>query len=122
MVRREADKTAEMPETHPEGRTRNVREYGLGASNATAPREHSHLMASGLMEAVVERENMARAYRRVVHNGGAPGVDQMPVEHLLLYLKEQWSAIKEDLFGSIFFRHIGKVPRECAPGLSGRPR
>ena len=49
------------------------------------------------MEAVVEREHMARAYRRVVRNGGAPGVDQMPVELLLPYLKEHWVGIKEDL-------------------------
>ena len=86
-----------MPDAHPEGRTRNVREQGRGASSATAPREPSRLRASQLMEAVVERENMARAYQRVGRNGGAPGVDKMSVGALLPYLREHWPGIKEDL-------------------------
>lgn len=49
------------------------------------------------MEAVVERENMARAYRRVVTNGGAAGVDKMPVDELLAHLTEHWARIKGEL-------------------------
>jgi RNA-directed DNA polymerase len=49
------------------------------------------------MEAAVERENMAKAHRRVVANGGAPGVDKMPVDALLPYLREHWARIKEEL-------------------------
>jgi RNA-directed DNA polymerase len=32
-----------------------------------------------LMEQVLERQNLMRAYQRVVSNKGAAGVDQMPV-------------------------------------------
>jgi len=49
------------------------------------------------MEAVVERENMMRAYRQVVRNKGAAGIDRMAVEELKPYLKAQWPQIKEKL-------------------------
>jgi len=49
------------------------------------------------MEAVVARENMFRAYERVVSNKGAAGVDGMTVEQLKPYLQEHWAKIKEEL-------------------------
>jgi RNA-directed DNA polymerase len=49
------------------------------------------------MEAVVERENMTRAYRRVVSNRGSAGIDKMPVGDLLAHLEAHWSRIKEEL-------------------------
>ena len=49
------------------------------------------------MELVVSRENMMAAHRRVVANKGAAGVDAMPVEALMAYLREHWADIKEDL-------------------------
>ena len=50
-----------------------------------------------LMEQVVSRENMMAAYRRVVANKGAAGVDGMTVEELKPYCKEHWPRIKEEL-------------------------
>ena len=50
-----------------------------------------------LMEAVVERENMLVALKRVESNGGAAGVDEMTVEELRRYLKEHWPRIKKEL-------------------------
>lgn len=50
-----------------------------------------------LMEAVVERENMLNALRRVVGNKGAAGVDAMSVEELKPYLQTHWGQIKEHL-------------------------
>jgi RNA-directed DNA polymerase len=49
------------------------------------------------MEAVVGRENMRAAYRRVVANRGSAGVDGMSVEELKPYLKEHWGRIKSEL-------------------------
>lgn len=49
------------------------------------------------MEAVVERENMKRAYDRVMANKGSAGVDRMGVEDLRAYLKEHWAAIRSEL-------------------------
>lgn len=50
-----------------------------------------------LMEAVVERENMLHALRRVVSNKGAAGVDAMSVDELKPYLQTHWGCIKEHL-------------------------
>jgi len=49
------------------------------------------------MEAVVERENMFAALKRVKANQGAPGVDGMSVAALPTYLREHWPRIKEEL-------------------------
>ena len=88
---------AEMPESHPEGSGRKPREYGKGASNGTARRETVRPETEQLMEAVVARENMFRAYEQVRGNKGAAGVDEMTVEQLKPYLQEHWERIKEEL-------------------------
>lgn len=49
------------------------------------------------MDAVVERDNLWSALRRVERNGGVAGVDNMPVEALRPYLKVHWPRIKEEL-------------------------
>jgi RNA-directed DNA polymerase len=49
------------------------------------------------MEAILGRENMMAALRRVVANKGAAGADGMPVEELRAYLVANWPRIKEDL-------------------------
>ena len=97
MIKGDADSMAEMPEPQPEGSRRNRREYGLGASRVTARREDSIPGEEQLLEAVVERENMWSALRRVERNKGAAGVDNMTVEQLRAYLREHWLRIKEEL-------------------------
>ena len=49
------------------------------------------------MEAVVERENMQAAWKRVKGNHGAAGVDGMTVAALPAYLRECWPRIKAEL-------------------------
>ena len=71
--------------------------YGYGDSKVTARREERCSELQNLMEAVVERENMFKAYYRVVGNKGAPGIDNMSVEELKPYLQENWLAIKKRL-------------------------
>jgi len=65
-----------MPATTPEGRGRNSREHGGGASNATARRERSR-PRRWLLEVVVDRESMTATWKQVLANKGAPGVDGM---------------------------------------------
>ena len=50
-----------------------------------------------LMERLVERENMHRAYARVMKNKGAAGVDNMSVSALKGFLQTHWLSIKETL-------------------------
>ena len=88
---------AEMPESTPESSGRKSQTDGDGASNGTAGKENSHPKAEWLMEEVVERENMLKAYRRVVANKGAAGVDHMEVDELAEELKTHWQETKEQL-------------------------
>ena len=97
MTRGDAERRAEMLDSHPEGSRRNWREDGLGVSRVTARREHSGPEAEQLLEAVVERENMWLALKQVERNKGAAGVDNMTVEQLRGYLREHWLRIKEEL-------------------------
>jgi len=50
-----------------------------------------------LMEEVCDRENLKKAVRRVVQNGGSPGVDGMTVEHLPDFLRLNWQSIRAAL-------------------------
>lgn len=50
-----------------------------------------------LMELIVSRENMMRAFRQVKANKGAAGIDEMTVEQLSEHLKGFWACIREDL-------------------------
>lgn len=70
----------------------------MGASSTTAGPSSSEPEADErLMEMIISRENMMAAYRRVVANKGAPGINQMTVAQLKPYLAEHWPHIKEEL-------------------------
>ena len=92
-----ADRRVERPGTTPDGSGRNPREHGASASNFTARTESVYPATSSMMDAVVERDNLWSALRRVERNGGVAGVDNMPVEALRPYLKAHWPRIKEEL-------------------------
>lgn len=53
--------------------------------------------AQYLLERMVERDNMVKALNRVKQNKGAAGIDEMSVEELPVYLRGNWSFIKEQL-------------------------
>ena len=105
MTKGDAERRAEMLESHPEGSRRNRREEGLGASKVTAGREHSGPETEQLMEAMVEQENMWQALKQVERNRGAAGVDRMTVEQLRAYLREHWLRIKEELLADDYHPH-----------------
>lgn len=93
----DAVRRAEMPETRSERSDRKSRSDEPGASSGAARREHVRPEESPLMEAVVARENLLKAYSQVMSNKGAAGVDTMTVEQLKPYLQAQWAQIKADL-------------------------
>ena len=64
---------------------------------ATSASERTKPIMTDLMEQVVERENLIRAWRRVRANKGSPGIDGMTVDDLTGYLKENWPRIREEL-------------------------
>ena len=50
-----------------------------------------------LLEKILSKDNMNLAYKRVKANKGASGIDDMQVDELLQYLKENGEQIKEDI-------------------------
>ena len=55
-----------------------------------------------LLESMLERENLRLAYKRVVQNGGAPGVDGVTVAELQAYLKTHWGTVRAELLGGTY--------------------
>ena len=101
-VRGGAGSMAEMSDSDTEGSGRKPREYGKGASNSAARKEFVRPEVVALMEAVVARENLLKAYAQVMSNKGAAGVDNMSVEQLKPYLQEHWAQIKESLLSGTY--------------------
>lgn len=58
---------------------------------------HEPCDEEALMERIVARENLLRALKRVQRNQGSAGVDGQTVKELPAYLKQHWSAIREEL-------------------------
>ncbi len=56
----------------------------------------------GLMEKVVERDNLVRALKRVRSNKGSAGIDGMGVEALSEYLRGNWERIRAELLGGSY--------------------
>lgn len=106
-----------MPEAVRGGTGRNLGEARYSAANPTLVTETNSPEEEGMMEQVVGRANMKRAYERVVSNKGAAGVDGMEVEELLPYLQRTWERIKEELVsGSYRPRGVRKVEIPKASG------
>lgn len=80
-----------------EGEGRQSSRAAMGAEARAAAVEQTNAEGPRLMEAVVERGNVWSAYRRVVANKGAPGVDGVTVAEFKDWLKEHWPAVKAAL-------------------------
>ena len=73
-----------------------------------------------MMEIIVTRQNMRRAYNRVMANKGAPGVDGMTVGQLKSFLKRCWPNIKQALLDGTYMPL--PVRRKEIPKLNGGVR
>jgi group II intron reverse transcriptase/maturase len=110
----EAEAYASMARAEADGR--NLSGAGLGAESRTAAvgmpkpgfpatvlgRWDGKPEALRLMEAVVERNNLFRAYDRVVKNAGAPGVDGLPVSEFKSWLQGHWVRVRQDLLTGVY--------------------
>ena len=91
MRERGTDSTAEMPERP--GKT------GGGTADGPGFECQARAACGGnagdgtpkLMEEVLRRENIMTAYKRVVRNAGAPGVDGMTVTQLMPHCRKHWA-------------------------------
>lgn len=64
---------------------------------STLKKTDTKTVTNELLEKILSRDNMNLAYKRVKGNKGASGIDDMTVEELLQYLKENGEQIKEDI-------------------------
>src|SRR5499426_544638 len=55
-----------------------------------------------IMEDVCERANLKEALRQVTSNKGSAGIDGMTVDQLADFLKQHWSAIREQLLNGTY--------------------
>lgn len=73
-----------------------------GPSASKSGQDDSKRKAEGLHEAIVSRENLNLAYKRVKANGGSHGVDGMTVEELLPYLKQHGAALRQSILEGVY--------------------
>jgi RNA-directed DNA polymerase len=67
------------------------------SDEACCPRHESGGTGSALLEAVLTRENLKQAFKRVRANKGAAGVDGLDIDQTSRHLVTAWPAIREQL-------------------------
>ena len=97
MSESDAEKTAEMPEQPGKVGDGIAEDTEAARQTDAACDEHTKDRIPVTLEKVLSRENLWRAYERVVRNQGAPGVDGMTVEALKPFLQLRWQAIRKEL-------------------------
>lgn len=83
-------------------------------------KERSAQSMSELLNRILSRENMNQAYQKVKANKGAAGIDEVTVEELNKYIKENWSSIKEQIVSRTY--RPQPVKRVKIPKASGGTR
>lgn len=75
---------------------------GAPSSSSAQVAPSSREDQNDLLERMLEGENLRLAYKRVVQNGGAPGVDGVTVAELQAYLKTHWESVKAELLAGTY--------------------
>lgn len=73
------------------------REGYAGARSAETREEKEQDGAGDLLESILDRDNLNRAYKRVKRNHGAPGVDGMTVDEALPWLREHKGELRQSI-------------------------
>ena len=70
---------------------------GYAGAQSVDGRESRESDSTDLLERILSRENLNRAYKRVKANKGAPGIDGMTVEDALVWLREHREELLEQI-------------------------
>ena len=97
MDRTDAGEKAERPERAGRAGGGTAEDTGAAREAIPASGEKAGEGARELMEEVLRRENLKEAYRRVVRNKGAGGVDGRNVDDLEHQIRTDWPRIREQL-------------------------
>ena len=74
----------------------------MGMTNQASVGEVPIHDGTAMIERMVSRDNMLRAYKQVAGNKGSPGIDGMTVEELMPYLRKHWAEIKIRLLNGTY--------------------
>jgi RNA-directed DNA polymerase len=81
---------------------------------------NANKLKEGLLEEILGRDNMNKAFKRVKSNKGAHGVDGMKVDELLQYLKDKGDQLKQSILDGKY--HPNPVRRAEIPKDNGKKR
>ncbi len=73
-----------------------------------------------LLEQILSRPNMVKAWERVKSNKGAPGVDNMPIDDFMAFARKHWEKIRWSIFAGTY--HPLPVKRVEIPKATGGTR
>jgi len=68
---------------------------GRRVADKPNPNEH-------LLERIMSRSNMLKAWERVRANKGAPGIDNVPVDDFMAFAREHWDNIRASLYAGTY--------------------
>lgn len=102
MSEPDAELKAEMPERPPRVGDGIAESTDAARQADPACNEHAEDQIPVTLEKVLSRENMWRAYERVVGNAGAAGVDGVTVDELKPLLQTRWEAIRKELLDGTY--------------------
>lgn len=102
MERRDAGKKAERLERPGKVGSGTAEDTGAARQANPASGAKAGEGASELMEEVLRRENLKAAYKRVVRNQGAGGVDGRSVDDLKHQIETDWPVIREQLLSGSY--------------------
>ncbi|WP_080838080.1 group II intron reverse transcriptase/maturase [Cohnella massiliensis] len=102
--------------SHEEQRQQNISQESLRQREAVKPSGYAEAPSSttaqvapssreannDLLERMLKGDNLRLAYKRVVQNGGARGVDSVTVANLQAYLKTHWETVKTELLAGTY--------------------
>ena len=75
---------------------------GPDSDEARRPHSETESTGPGLLTAVLARENMQQAWKRVRANQGAAGVDGLDIDQTAARLRTEWPAIREQLLSGAY--------------------
>ncbi|WP_448376642.1 hypothetical protein [Fervidobacterium sp.] len=70
---------------------------GVLMPSTTVPESQAIALQYCTLERILSKENMLKAYKRVLANKASPGIDGMRVEELKDFLDHNWQQIKQDI-------------------------
>ncbi|SHI99849.1 group II intron reverse transcriptase/maturase [Geosporobacter subterraneus DSM 17957] len=98
------------------GYDRALTEKRITESNIT----NADSEVNGILEQILDRDNLNRAFKQVKKNKGSHGVDGMEVEHLLQYPKDNGNELRETILEGKY--HPNPVRRVEIPKDNGKKR